>query len=94
MPNGQRAIRVIGDGLAWQGPCMLIHVIMWPDADEDYADIYDGRDATSGEKFTRVESGDSNTLHLNLSPGVPFDIGVYVDGKDSAVETTVVIVPK
>ena len=93
MEDRLRPIRITGDGLAWQGPCLLMQIIMWPDSDEDYVDIYDGRDSTSGEKFTRVESGDSDTQHLNLYPGIPFDRGVYVDGKDSAVETTVVIVP-
>lgn len=92
--NEQRWTRQAGDFLAYSGPCLVTHIIVWPDSDEDYADIYDGRDATSGKKFARVESGDSDTLLLNLEPGVRFDVGIYVDGKDSAVETTVVFIPQ
>jgi endoglucanase Acf2 len=66
---------------------------MWPDSDADYADVYDGRDPTAGKKFCRVEASSQNTRHISLGQGVPFDIGIYVNGKDAAVETTVVFTP-
>jgi len=89
----QRAVRIVGDGLAFSGPCFVTHIIMWPDADADYADVYDGRDATSGKKFCRVERAAQNTAHISLGQGAYFDVGIYVDGKGSAVETTVVFIP-
>lgn len=89
MPE-QRWVRVVGDGLAYEGACLLRSVIFWPDADADYADIYDGRDSSSGKKLCRIESGDSNTLALDFGEGIPFNIGIYIDGVDSAVQTTVV----
>jgi hypothetical protein len=85
--------RIAGDGLVCDGPCVLKAVVMWPDADGDYADIYDGRDTTSGERFARFESAVQTTVVCNLGDGVEFGKGLYVDGKDAAVETTVAFVP-
>lgn len=88
-----RWTRVVGDGLAYTGPCLLLDIIFWPDVAADYADIYDGRDATAGKKFCRVEAEVDETRHLHFGGGVPFDVGIYVDGADSAVETTIVFEP-
>lgn len=93
MAQKQRAVRIIGDGVAWQGTCEVKAIILNPDAGNDYADIYDGLDAISGEKFIRVKSADIVTRLLSLGDGIRFDVGIYVDGYDSAVETTVVFVP-
>lgn len=88
-----RWTRVTGDGIAYSGPCLLLDIVFWPDSDADYADIYDGRDATSGKKFCRVEAAASTTRHLRFGQGIPFDRGIYVDGYDSAVQTTVIFEP-
>jgi len=88
-----RWTRVIGDGLVYEGPCLLKHLVFWPDADGDYADIYDGRDKTSGKKFMRIETSITLTWQIAFVDGVQFDTGIYVDGKDSAVEVTVVFEP-
>jgi len=88
-----RWTRVIGDSIVYQGPCLLLDVILWPDVATDYVDIYDGRDATSGKKFCRIEADVDKTRHLRFGQGVPFDVGIYVDGADSVVETTVVFEP-
>lgn len=85
--------RVAGDGLVYDGPCIVKQIIFWPDADGDYADIYDGRDTTSGEKFCRIEVANSTTRHIGLGNGVHFGRGIYVDGIDDAVETTVAFIP-
>jgi hypothetical protein len=85
--------RVVGDGCAYSGECLLVDVIVFPDSDGDYADLYDGRDATSGRKFCRIECAASTTRHWHFGHGVPFHVGIYVDGKDSAVETTVAFIP-
>jgi len=92
MPE-QRWVRIAGDGLVYTGPCLLTHVIMDPDANQDYADIYDGRDATTGRKFCRVQASTRTTRHISLGPGARFDVGLYIDAKDSAVETTVLFIP-
>lgn len=88
-----RWTRVIGDNLVYEGPCLLLSITLWPDAATDYVDIYDGRDATSGKKFLRVEADVDRTRHLSFGRGVPFDAGIYVDGADSVVETTIVFEP-
>ncbi len=85
--------RIAGDGLVYDGPCVVRHIIFWPDAAADYVDIYDGRDATSGDKFCRLEAETDQTRHLGLGQGVLFGRGIYVDGIDAAVETTICFVP-
>ena len=92
MPN-RRWVVVKGDGLVYLGPCLVHNIIFFPDVAEDRADIYDGRDATSGKKFCRIEADVDRTRHLNFGQGVPFDVGIYIDGTDTAVETTVVFTP-
>lgn len=85
--------RIAGDGLVYDGPCVVKQIIFWPDAAADYVDVYDGRDRTSGEKFCRIEAENDQTRHIGLGSGVLFGRGIYVDGIDSAVETTVAFVP-
>lgn len=92
MPNRRWAV-VKGDGLVYSGPCLLHNVVFWPDVATDYVDIYDGRDVTSGKKFCRLEADVDRTRHLSLGQGVPFDVGIYVDGFDTVVETTIVFTP-
>lgn len=89
-----RWVLIVGDGLAYTGPCLVTHIIMLPESNSDYTDIYDGRDTTSGKKFARILSATTTTRHISLGQGVLFDVGLYIDGKDSAVETTVVFVPQ
>jgi hypothetical protein len=84
---------VTGDGIAYKGPCVVKTIVLHPDAAGDYADIYDGRDATSGTKFCRIENAADTTLPIDLGEGVVFGKGIFVDGYDSAVETTVAFVP-
>jgi len=88
-----RWTRVVGDGIVFSGACKLLDIILWPDAATDYVDVYDGRDATAGKKFCRVEADVDETVHLNFGDGVPFDIGIYVDGADGVVQTTIVFEP-
>jgi hypothetical protein len=82
-------VLIKGTGLAVEGPCELVGLIFWPDANEDYADIYDGLDAVGGKKFCRLESSTQITWGLFLATPVTMEHGVYVAGIDSAVETTV-----
>lgn len=89
----RRWVRLVGDGVAYLGTCVLHTVLFWPDVATDYVDIYDGRDATAGKKFCRLEAAVGKTRHLSLGSGVPFDVGIYIDGVDTAVETTIVYTP-
>lgn len=93
MPPATHWHRVTGDGQAWNGPCVLKTIIFWPDVAADYADVYDGRDATSGIKFCRVEADVDGTKTVDLGEGVQLGRGIYVDGIDAAVETTVCFTP-
>lgn len=88
-----RWTRIVGGGLAYEGPCEVFHIVFWPDANSDYADIYDGLDTSSGKKFCRIEAPVQLTEQVSLVPGVIFDRGIYIDGIDSAVETTIVFEP-
>lgn len=90
MIEGDGHVLIKGSDLAVEGPVILRGLIFWPDADADYADIYDGLDATSGKKFCRIESSTSITWAWSFEHGVQFDNGIYVDGIDDAVETTVI----
>lgn len=83
----------LGDGLIYDGPCIVKLIVFWPDEAADYADIYDGRDTTSGTKFCRIEADVDETKSHNLGAGVHFGRGIYVDAIDSAVETTVAFIP-
>lgn len=85
--------RVAGDGLIYDGPCVVRQIIFWPAGDTDTVDIYDGRDATSGEKFCRIEVNNDTTRHIGLGQGVLFGRGIYVDGSSATAETTVAFVP-
>jgi len=89
----RRWARLVGDGCLYQGACLVHSITFFPDSDADYCDVYDGIDKDSGKKFARYELSTSTTRNYNYGAGVPFDFGVYVDGYDSAVETTVVFTP-
>ena len=89
----KRWARVVGDGLAYDGPCLLHAVSFLPITANDYSDIYDGRDAVSGKKFARFISAVVTTLCICYAGGVPFDQGIYIDAIDAEVETTVVFTP-
>lgn len=85
--------RIAGDELIYDGPCIVRTITVKPDANHDWADIYDGRDATTGTKYCRVSTANRTTGHLNLGTGVLFGKGIYVNGYDSKVETTVSFIP-
>ena len=90
MPEGNAWVRIPGSGLAVEGACQVLGVIFWPNDDTDYADIYDGLDATSGKKFCRIESSTSITWCFCFAHPPEFSSGVYVKGVDDDVETTIV----
>ena len=92
MPK-QRWVRVAGSGLVYIGPCMIHTVIFWPDTGGDYVDVYDGRDATSGKKFCRIESSVVVTWCFCFGVGLEFDEGIYVTDNDEGTETTIVFTP-
>uniref|UniRef100_A0A6H1ZUQ4 Uncharacterized protein n=1 Tax=viral metagenome TaxID=1070528 RepID=A0A6H1ZUQ4_9ZZZZ len=89
----QRWVRGKGDFLAFSGPCLLTHVIVYPDAADDYADVYDGRDATVGSKLARFRCADKGTRQFDFGDGILMDGGIYVAAFDSAVETTIAFIP-
>lgn len=85
--------RQVGSGLIYDGPCIVKTIILWPHAASQYADIYDGRDTTSGTKFCRVDAFQLTTQHVGLGDGVEFGKGVYVDAEHGEDETTVTFIP-
>ena len=89
----KRWVHLFGDGLIYRGPCLVHSITLWPDEDGDHAYVYDGHDVTSGKPFCLLEAATSTTLHLGFGDGVPFSQGIYVDGSDAEVATTVVFTP-
>ena len=85
--------RVTGDGCIYEGPCIVKQIIFEPVSANDYAEIYDGRDATSGTKFAKVICTIVLTWPLDLGPGVLFGKGIYVNGIDGDVATTIGFTP-
>lgn len=85
----ERFVRGKGDFLAYPGRCLLTRVIVYPDAANDYADVYDGRDTTGGDKLARFKCATTETKIFNFGTGVLMDGGIYVDAYDTAVETTI-----
>jgi len=90
----ERFIRKAGDFLAYGYPCLLTRVIVYPDAADDYTDVYDGRDTTVGTKLARFRCEGKGTEIFNFGDGILMDGGIYVDAYDSAVETTICFIPK
>ncbi len=86
-------VRQIGDGLIYDGPCIVKAIIFWPHAGTQYADVYDGRDATSGTKFCRIRAQSWETFSLALGNGVLFGRGIYVDAEHREDEVTVAFIP-
>ena len=82
-------VTIKGDGLAIEGPCLVHGLILQPDASADYCTVYDGLDATSGKEFVVIDTSTIITRELLFPCPVRFDRGVYIDGLDSAVKTTV-----
>ena len=92
--HDQRWVRIIGDGVAFDGACTLDGVLFAPDTANDYVDVYDGIDATAGRKFARIKTSVVVTWQFDFPDGVHFDRGIYLDGIDGAVETTVMFTPQ
>lgn len=86
-------VRVVGDGRAYQGAAEVCGILFLPISANDYVDVYDGLDVTSGEKVFRVISAAATTLPLSFPEGIRFNHGIYLDGIDSEVETTVFFRP-
>lgn len=85
--------RIVGDGLIYDGPCIVKTIILWPHTSSQYADVYDGRDATSGVKFCRLDAFSAHTRHISLGDGVLFGRGIYVAAEHQEDETTVTFIP-
>lgn len=90
----QRWVRKAGSFLAFSGRCLLTHVIVYPDAADDYADVYDGRDATVGTKLACFRCIGKGTEQFDFGDGILMDGGIYVDAFDDAVETTIGFTPE
>lgn len=81
--------RVVGSGLVSDKPAHLLAVIFTPAAAGDYVDVYNGRDATSGEKLMRVTTAVVTTQSIIFSEPIPCGRGLYVAGSSATVETAI-----
>ena len=85
--------RIDGSGLAYWGRCLLTDVIFWANKDGYHVDVYDGRDATSGRLLCRLMVNIGETFHFEFGTGLAMDVGIYVDGTDTTIVTTVAFIP-
>lgn len=86
-------VRIVGDGRAYQGKALVKGIIFMPITANDYVDVYDGLDATSGELVCRIVSAVVTTWPFCMPFGVWFQRGIYLDGIDDEVQTTVFFEP-
>lgn len=86
-------IRQVGDGIIYDGPCIVKTIIFQPEATTQRAHIYDGRDATSGTLFLRLRMQSEQTIPINLGDGVRFGRAIYADLDAAADAITVCFVP-
>lgn len=86
-------VRLAADGLAVEGPCLVHTLIFTPNNNDEYADVYDGRDAVAGKLFCRVIMFREETVVVDLGEGVPFDRGVFVDMENVGDAVTIVFTP-
>lgn len=89
----RRWVHLYGDGAVYQGACLVHSITLWPEANQDYTRVYDGRDVTSGKMFVELQAATRTNVHVTFEGGVPFDQGIYVNGKDAEVQTTIVFTP-
>lgn len=89
MAEGAAWVRIKGDGLAVEWPCLVTDILWFCRSDDDTLTVYDGLDATGGKPFMNWVGGDEETIHLNFGEGIEFSHGVYVDQTDAADVVTI-----
>lgn len=89
LPFHAEADLIVGSGVAVSRPTLLHGVVFTPVTANDYAVIYSGRDAVSGTKLFKVISAVVVTWSLYFGHPIYCPNGVYVDGIDDEVETTI-----
>jgi len=89
----RRWVRVTDDAVVYEGACLVHNIILTPARDEEYVDVYDGRDATAGKLFCRLATFREHTRTINLGSGTPFDVGIYVDLENLGDAVTIVFTP-
>lgn len=87
------SVLVVGDGQVYDGPCTLRAIIFTPISANDYVDVYDGLDKDSGKKLFRAISAVVVTWCFCFGEGIKMANGIYLDGKDGEVETTIAFDP-
>lgn len=92
MPT-RRWVRVTTDGVVFSGPCLVHNIIFAPTRNDEYVDVYDGRDATAGKLFCRLLVFREQTHTVSLGQGAPFDIGIYVALENAGDAVTIVFTP-
>jgi len=80
---------IIGDGLVTDQPTMLHGILFTPISGNDYVTIYNGRDATSGIKIGKIITAYVMTRYHTFGHPVYCPQGIYVEGSDDEVETTI-----
>jgi len=89
----RRWTRVVGDGIAFSGGCLL-HILIFEAGDsERYVEIYDGRDSGSGKLLSRHKMNFEATHCDSFPGGIPMDRGIYINAESSEEKTTVIFEP-
>lgn len=89
MADGSGFVRIAGDGLVVEGPCIVTDLLLYTKSNNDQCIVYDGLDVTSGKLFLQFVGNDKETKHLHFGAGIQFNNGVFVDQSDTDDTVTV-----
>jgi len=85
--------RIAGDGLIYDGPCIVKLIHFWAGGADEETLVYDGRDPISGRLFLKVLVKSEESRADPQGNGVLFGRGIYVDAQNDNDETTVCFIP-
>lgn len=94
MSHKSRWVRVVGGGLAFQGPCLITNILFYPHDTDQKTKIYDGRDAVSGKFFLEIHAQYFENISINLGEGVKFDVGIFITAEHSDDTVTIIFTPE
>lgn len=80
---------VTGDTLVARNPCLLHGVVLLTSAGGGDVTIYEGQDATSGEKILSIEGANNISNQVAFNPPLPLQRGLYVDVGSNVSEVLV-----
>lgn len=81
-----RSFSQLGSGLVTVRPVRLDCVNLSVETNGDSITIYNGRDATSGNKVVKVKALANRSVNFNISRGLRCEKGLYVEASASTAD--------